>query len=318
MRVIDEPTAERLASLELAIEAIGAAFIALDAGRAAAFPVSFGHGLDPRTRFSMKAGRLDEGAVVGVKVGSYWPDNPRRGLASHGSTTLLLDNDTGHPRAIIAATRLNALRTAAADAVAVRALSDPAAAHVALVGAGHQAWFELQAVCAVRPIRSAAIWSRDGATARRLAHRARRELGLAAAGSSDLQAVLKNAPIVICVTAAREPLVMREWVAPGAHISAMGADGPGKQELDLDLVAAARLFADDPEQSVTLGEFEAAARAGLVGKGLVTPIGAVLRGRAPGRLAPGELTVFDSSGLAIQDLAIAAQVLARFEHELTP
>jgi ornithine cyclodeaminase len=115
---------------------------------------------------------------------------------------------------------------------------------------------------------------------------------------------------VITATAAREALVMSDEVAPGTHISAMGADGVGKQELDPALVARARLFADYPEQSVRLGEFQHAVGAGLVGPDAIVALGQVLAGKAQGRTSAEEITVFDSSGISLQDLLVAQAIVA--------
>lgn len=308
MKVVTEAQARELITLEQAIELMQTVFLALDRQEAEVFPVVLGHGSDASTRFSMKGGLIRSTGAVGLKVGTYWPGNRARGLESHGSTTLLLDDETGAPRAVVGASHLTALRTAAADGVAVRALARPEASSLGLVGAGHQAWFEMLAVIAVRPIQTVRVWSRTVATAEAFAARARHETGLDVR-ACDLCAVVEGADVLVTATAASQALVRRQWVRPGTHLSAMGADARGKQELDAALMPKARLFADDVEQSVTIGEFEAAHEGGLVGRDAVTSIGAVLAGKAPGRLASQDITVFDSSGLALQDLAIAAHVL---------
>ncbi|HEY0648024.1 ornithine cyclodeaminase family protein [Phenylobacterium sp.] len=308
MRVIGDAEAAALVTLEAAIDAVEAVFIELARGRAHVFSVAVGEGPHSGDRFAMKSGRLDRRGVVGLKVGTYWPGNPARGLESHGSTTLLLDAETGYPRAVIGATALTALRTAAADGVAIRALARTDADVVGLVGAGHQAWFDLRAACAVRPIREVRVWNRNAERAEALAARAEAELGVRAR-STALEAAVRDAPIVVCATAADGPLVDASWIAPGAHVSAMGADTAGKQELDIELVSRARLFADVAAQAVTIGEFQTAARAGRIGPHDITPLGAVLDGQAAGRLDSSEVTVFDSSGVAVQDLAVADLVL---------
>lgn len=308
MKVITEAQARELITLEQAIDLMQAVFLALHRGEAEVFPVVLGHGSDASTRFSMKAGLIRSTGAVGLKVGTYWPGNRARGLESHGSTTLLLDDETGAPRAVVGASHLTALRTAAADGVAVRALARPEASTLGLVGAGHQAWFDMLAVIAVRPIDTIRVWSRTVAAAEDFAERARRETGLDVR-AADLRAVVEAADVLVTATAASQALVRREWVRPGTHLSAMGADARGKQELDPAILPSARLWADDVEQSLTIGEFEAAYERGLIGRDAVTPIGAVLDQAVPGRQTPEDITVFDSSGLALQDLAIAAHVL---------
>jgi ornithine cyclodeaminase len=304
---ISEREAEQLVSLADAIEAVEAAFGALEAGEAESFPVISAWGMSHEQRWAIKAGRSDTG-TIGCKIGTYWPHNLERGLEAHASTVLLLDPQTGHPLAVIRASYLTALRTAAADAIGVRHLARPDASRLALVGSGHQAWFDLQAIGLVRALQDIRVWNRNPERAREFAARA------CAAGYPArplaLQNALDGADIVVTATAAIGPLFAPEWVSPGAHISAMGADAPGKQELPTELLARARVFVDVIAQSVTIGECQSAYRAGLLDCARLTTLGAVIRGEAPGRSSPDELTVFDSSGTAIQDLSVCARAVA--------
>ncbi|MEO7682194.1 MAG: ornithine cyclodeaminase family protein, partial [Sphingomonas sp.] len=207
-----------------AIDAVERVFVQLHRGEAEICPVVLGRGTDRANLFSVKGGAIDSSALVGVKIGTYWPGNRQRGQRAHASTTLLLDPATGLPHALIAASHLTALRTAASDGVAIRHLSRPESSSLALIGAGHQAWFELMAACAVRPIRRLRVWSRRLADAEYLAERAQRETGIPDCARADLPDAISSADIVVTVTAAREALVQREWVKPGTHISAMGSD----------------------------------------------------------------------------------------------
>lgn len=311
MKFVSEGVAGRVVSMAEAIEAVEAMFMEYGRGLAEVFPVAQGRGPEADTSFSVKSGLIAGSRKVGLKVGSYWPGNRARGLAAHASTTLLLNPDTGYPEALVAASHLTCLRTAASDAVAVRHLSRPDSRALALFGAGHQAWFELLAVREVRPIEKVLVVNRSAEAAAGFARRIGEELGLEAATASPERA-LAAADIVVTVTASREPLFEAGLVRPGTHVSAMGADQPGKQELDTALVAEAALFADVVAQSLSIGEFEAAHRAGLVDAGRVTPIGAVLNG-APGRTHDGQITVYDSSGMALQDIAVGDLALRKAE-----
>ena len=309
MQFVSEDVASKVVSMADAIAAIEAMFRDYGRDMAEVFPVAQGHGPGAGTSFSIKSGLIRTSRVVGLKVGSYWPENRARGLTAHASTTLLLDPETGYPKALVAASHLTSLRTAASDAVAVRQLARVDSRTLALVGAGHQAWFELLAVREVRPIETVLVANRSPQAAENFARRIREELGLHAEATAMREAVAK-ADIIVTVTAARAALFEAGWVRPGTHVSAMGADGPGKQELDPALVAASSLFADVVRQSVTIGEYEAAHKAGLIDADRITPIGAVLNG-APGRTSPEQVTVFDSSGMALQDLAICSLALAK-------
>lgn len=310
MLAISETVAARLVTLADAIGLMEGAFAALDRGESKLFPFAAGQGSDPKTRFGAKLGYDGPRRLPGLKVGSYWPGNTARGVGNHGSTTLLLDDDTGLPRALVAATHLTALRTAASDAVAVKYLSRPEASVLALVGTGHQAYWDACAIAEVRSIASILVCGRDPQAAKTLATRLRKA-GLPAS-ASDLASALARADIVSTVTASRAPLFDGENVRPGTHISAMGADGSGKQELDPALATWASLWADLPSQSVTLGEFQ------YLGAGAlkrIQPIGGLLTGRLPGRRSADEVTIYDSSGVALQDLAICAFALERAQAE---
>jgi len=309
MRIIRESDAQCLVGAADAFAAIEGGFADLARGDAILFAPVAGRGTDPETRFGAKSGIDVARRCPGIKIGSYWPANRARGLPAHGSTTLLLDDDTGFPTALVAATHLNALRTAAADAVGVHHLARADAHVLAIIGAGHQAWFDLVAIRRIRPIREIRIWNRTTAAAERFAARVRGS-GLAAR-ATDIRSAVQDADIVVTATAAREPLLRNGWIAPGTHISAMGADGPGKQELDPALVAAASRFADLPAQAAVMGECQHAVAAGLVDAESITAIGAVIDGKAAGRVHREAITLFDSSGIAIQDLAIARLAVER-------
>lgn len=308
MKIVTEAAARAHVTMADAIETVDRAFRALHAGAAEIFPVVIGTGGTPRSRFSAKSGHWRSAGLAGLKIGTYWPENRAIGLTSHGSTTLLLDDATGIPVALIAATYLTALRTAAADAVAVRALARTEANRLAVIGAGHQAWYDLVAVNHVRPLSHVAIWSRDAARAQAMAIRAREELGLESI-ATDARTAVSGADIVLTVTSATAPVIDDDWVRPGTHLSAMGTDSRDKQELPVELVARAHKFADVAAQAVTIGEHRWAAEAGRVAVEDITPIGAALAGDAPGRRDAAEITLFDSSGIALQDLAIGALAL---------
>jgi ornithine cyclodeaminase len=303
MYLVTEATAQQTVTLEMALDAMEGVFAALDAGDAEVFPVANCHGVDPSEKFSVKSGLLRKSGVFGTKIGSYWPQNKSRGLANHASTVVLLDPVCGLPRALVQSTYLTSLRTAAVDAVAVRHLARADAQVLGLVGGGHQAFFDARAIALVRRLNLIKVWSRSERARDQLAARLV-DIGLPAIPVDDIVEAA-DSDIVSTVTPVETPLVRRSWIKAGTHVSAMGADAPGKGELDPALTVGARCFADVVAQSVTMGEFEAAFERGLLTREDITPLGAVIRGRLPGRTAPGDVTLFDSSGVALQDLAIA-------------
>ncbi|GLZ29213.1 ornithine cyclodeaminase [Lentzea sp. NBRC 105346] len=293
--LITESESAALVDEDLALAAAREAFLA--AGTV--FPVVIGHAAVPHNRFTLKSGSAD--GLAGVKIGSYWPGNSD--VPRHSSTIVLLDPDTGRLAAVVEAATANAYRTAAADALAVDTLARPDARTLTVFGTGHQALYEVRAVTRVRPIDRVLVAGRRPDAARTFAEQVTAHTGLPAEPASAQDAV-SAADVIVTATTAREPLFDSAWVAPGTHISAMGADGPGKQELPPELFARASLFCDLPDQSVTIGEFQHASK---------TPValGAVLAGEAEGRRSPQDVTVFDSSGFALQDLTLAAALLRR-------
>jgi ornithine cyclodeaminase/alanine dehydrogenase-like protein (mu-crystallin family) len=302
MIIINEEQSRRLLDRAEVTQAVADAFVALASGEAQIFPVAHGQGWLDQSTFSMKAGEIRPLGAIGLKVGSYWPSNALKGLANHSSVVLLLDPETGHTQALVSISYLNGLRTAAADGLAVRTLARQDARTLGIIGAGHQAWFEALAVCAERHIETVRIWSRSSDSADRLARQLGDELGVSA--SSAPIEVVCGSDILVTATSSKMPVVQWEWVKPGCHISAMGADQPGKRELARPYPAGARLFADCPAQSIRIGEFQDLRAEPL-------SLGAVLAGAASGRLSD-EITIFDSSGLSIQDLAVAKAVVRRY------
>lgn len=303
MRIISETESARLIDWELAM---GAARDALTsaASTGVMFPAVIGHGVAAQNRFSIKSGVMP--GVAGLKVGSYWPGNRELGLPRHNSTILLLDEHTGRIQLIVQAGLANAYRTAAANAVACSRLARDDARTLAVFGAGNQALYDILAVRQVRPIdRILVVSDRVDALLSELAAR-----GVEAAQTTAEQACA-CADIITTVTPSRRPLFEAGWVKPGTHISAMGADGPGKQELPPALLATARLYCDLPSQSVQLGEFQSIADKCASGQIELTAIGDVLLGRSPGRRTADEITIFDSSGIALQDLALALRLAER-------
>lgn len=301
MLFIPEEISAGLVSHELAYDAARRAYLA--AVSATSFPVVHGHGSDAANRFTVKSAATD--AIAGVKIGSYFPGNAAQGLPRHNSLILLFDQATGRIGAAIQGGELNAYRTAAGDAVATDCLARPEARVLTLFGTGHQAGFEVAAVARVRALSKVFVVGREAGRSAAMVARLQ-AMGLDAE-AAEAEPATRAADIILTATASRAPLFEAEWVRPGTHVSSMGSDAPGKQELPPALLPRARLFCDLPAQSARIGEFQHAPEGATL-----TAIGAVLAGAAPGRTSPEEITVFDSSGLSIQDLTIGQEILERY------
>lgn len=301
MIYVSEEESVGLVTHDLAFAAVRQALVAAASGQSGVFPAVLGHSKDPTNRFSIKSGWSAE--LTGVKVGSFWSGNPALGLPRHNSTIVLLDQRTGRLRAVIEAGKVNAYRTAAADAVAADLLARKSASTLAVFGAGNQAGYEIAALTRIRPITEVLVVSRPSERLDAFVEQVA-QAGLNARAASAEEAV-RAADIVVTATPSREPLFEGAWVGPGTHVVSMGSDAPGKHELPTELYSRASLFCDLPSQSVEIGDFQHARRAIEAGTLKLTPIGDVIEGRAPGRRSEEQITVFDSSGISLQDLFMA-------------
>jgi len=240
------------------------------------------------------------GGLALLKWVTSFPGNPARGLPTVTGVICLSDVTTGEPLMLLDARSVTALRTGAVAAVAARALAGEDARTVALLGCGlHGAWTARALVAA--GYGPGVCHDPDEEAAFALA----RELGWAAGTRADAL----GAEIVCCVTPGNEPVVEAGDLRPGMHLNMLGADGPGKAEATPGAVASCALFCDEWEQASHGGELTGAVTEGLVRREQVTELGAVLAGDATGRPGPEAVTLFDSTGLAIQDLAVAKAAL---------
>jgi len=305
MQIISEHLARELVSIDAAIDAVEACFAAMAGGTAWNFPVvREAIGVSDAV-YGVKSG-IDAGAkVLGLKAGGYWPHNLARGHTNHQSSTLLFDTETGRASALVSANYLTGARTGASSAIATKYLSRPDAKVLGMIGTGGQSVFQLQATMAVRSLTDVHAWDMDETNLARFGETVR-SLGLDFHGHTTPEPVLAASDIVITVTPSQSTLVEIDWVRPGTHISAMGADTKGKQELDPALVASASLFFDELEQVKTIGEFQHAFGQGLIDEtDLRGSIGQVIAGTVPGRRSDEEITVYDGTGVALQDLVVA-------------
>jgi ornithine cyclodeaminase/alanine dehydrogenase-like protein (mu-crystallin family) len=264
----------------------------------------------------MPSYRGGERPAFGLKAINVIPDNPRlRGLDAHQGGVLLSDGESGEPLAFLNASAITEIRTAAVSAVATRALAREDARELAILGAGVQARSHLESMAALGRFTLARIWSRTEEHARRLAEETEAPFPVEVAGSAE--EAVRGADVIVTATAAAEPVVQREWVAEGAHINAVGACLPHVRELDTRTVADAAFFTDRRESAENeAGDFVLALREGAIGpEHIRAELGEVVAGVAGGRDGDDEITVFESLGIAIEDLAAADHVVRRARAE---
>jgi ornithine cyclodeaminase len=245
--------------------------------------------------------------VLGLKAGGYWPHNlERRGLINHQSSVFLFDPDTGRVKAMVGGNLLTALRTAAASSVSIKHLARKDARVLGMVGAGHQAKFQLRAALETHAFDKVIGWNYHPEMLPGLGAVAK-EMGVPFE-AVDLSG-LKAADVIITITSSFAPSLLAEHVAPGTHLACMGTDTKGKQEVEAALLSRAAVFCDEVAQSITIGEAQHAVAQGLIDAQTVTPIGAVINATHAGRTSAEAITLFDGTGVGLQDLAVADAIV---------
>jgi ornithine cyclodeaminase/alanine dehydrogenase-like protein (mu-crystallin family) len=252
-------------------------------------------------------------AAYGLKAICIFPGNPAAGLDSHQGVVLLSSAQTGEPLAVLNASAVTEIRTAAVSSVATGLLARADATELAIIGTGVQARAHLLAITAARLVTRIRVAGRDPAKARRFADDVRDQHAVAVTACDCAADAVAGAGIVVTATSSAEPVLRRDWLAPGAHINAVGACLPHMRELDTETMATAAVFTDRRESVLNeAGDYVLAQAEGAVGpEHIRAEIGEVLTGAAPGRASDTEITVFESLGLAVEDLAAAALAYRR-------
>ncbi len=303
MLVVNEKACEEVVGRGDAFTAIESVFAAMARGEAGNFPVvreAIGHA---DALYGFKSGFDRSTMALGVKSGGYWPGNLDKGLTNHQSTVCLFDPDSGQLQALVGGNYLTALRTAAASAVSVAHLARQDAKVLGMIGAGHQAAFQMRAAAEQRRFDKVLAWNYHEDMLPALGKVAE-ELGLPFEAVSQ-EELGNQADVIISITSAKTPLLMKEWVTPGTHIACMGTDTAGKQEMDPALFSVSQVFTDEVAQSISIGEAQHAIGDGSIEESAINTIGAVITGKHPGRTGDEEITLFDGTGVGLQDLAIA-------------
>lgn len=259
----------------------------------------------------IKSAYLPGYSGIAVKVSTGFFDNPERGLPSLGGLMMVFDSETGVPQsALFDNGYLTDLRTALAGAVAARHLAREDASVAAIVGAGAQGRFQLEALALVRPIERARVWARRPEQAERYASEMSRRIGIDVHHEKSLASAIAGADILVTTTPSTEPLIDVSMLHPGLHVTAVGSDAETKQEISADALAQADVFVcDSVAQSSRLGELRSALAAGIEIDAV--ELGRVVSGEAPGRTSAEDVTVCDLTGTGAQDTAIASLAVER-------
>ncbi len=252
--------------------------------------------------------------IAGIKIVNTHPENRRKfGLPTVFGIIVLLNPENGKILALMEATWITAVKTAAASAVATKYLAREGAQVLGLVGAGLQAIAHVDVLMHVMDVSEVRVWSRTRRTVERFAEIVgEKHPDLKIVKVESIAEAVRGCDVVVSLTPSRKPIVMAEWVSRGTHVNAMGADAPGKHELELSILKAAKIVVDDFEHCSRSGEINVAMSKGLLTKeDIHAEIGEIILGRKPGRVSEDEITVFASTGIAAQDVAVAYSVYRR-------
>jgi ornithine cyclodeaminase len=248
--------------------------------------------------------------LFGLKAICVFPGNAAIGKDAHQGGVMLFDGETGELLALVNASAITAIRTAAVSALATRLLSREDACDLAIIGAGVQARSHLSAMNCARTLARVRIASRSFENARSFANEMQSHSAVPIEPVADVEAAVRGADIIVTATTSRDPVLRREWISAGAHINAVGTFSPKAREVDTATIAAASLFVDRRESALNeAGDYLIAAQEGAIGpEHIRADLGEVLTRVHPGRTSSEEITMFKSLGLAIEDLAAAAHV----------
>lgn len=289
------------------------------------FPLIF-HEFDPgKADMDIKSGWLKGSNIFGMKVVSWFGDNPQKGLQPLIGTIMVLDSTTGAPIGLLDGSHITGIRTGAAGAIGAKALARPESKNLMVVGAGHVATFQIAATLMLFPeIERVMVYdglSQENAEkfAASMPEVMKNEFSfdaskVAFSAVTDLPKATAASDIIITVTPSREPIIKKEWVKPGTHFSCIGSDMSGKEEIDPEIFSDARVFTDDTPQCINVGEIEIPVAKGILKEeDIAGEIGEILIGKVEGRQNDKQITIFDATGTALLDLLTAKLALTRAE-----
>lgn len=307
--ILTQSDIERLIDMRTAIRVIKRAFMAQARGEAVMPPKVY-LPLPHQSDFRAMPAYLAHPACCGIKWVNVHPRNRGTGLPTVMGIVILNDPRTGFPLAILDGLSITRLRTGAAAGVAAKALARRNSQVMGLVGCGAQALHQVLALVDQFRLSQVRVWGHRPGEAQQFCRGTRRRLAVPLVPVRTVKACVTDADLIATITSSRRPLVMQAWVKPGAHINALGADAPGKQELDPAILQVAKVIVDDPTQAIHGGEINVPiARRRFKPQDIHATLGEVLIGNATGRTEPTDVTVFDSTGMAVHDIALGEALL---------
>jgi alanine dehydrogenase len=339
-RVIDQENVEKLLDMKKVIELVERSYTLKEQKEAALFPMVF-HEFSPgKADMDIKSGHLTGADIFGLKLVSWFGENPAKNLPPLVGFVLVLDSRTGVPIGMMGGEAVTLMRTGAAGGIGAKYLARKESENLLLVGSGHLAPFQIMSTLMVMDhIKKVTVYNANSyekaasfcssvktrlkekflspyQSNEELYQTLLQRIDIDFVATDDIQHTTEEADIIITATPSRQPIIKKEWVKPGTHLSCVGADMEGKQEIDENLFSAARVFVDDVTQAVHVGETEIPFKKGMIAKDdIIAEIGSVILGKTPGRLSNEDITIFDSTGIALQDLITADYLLKLAEEK---
>ena len=317
IRILSRKQTEMVLDMETVIGDIEKVYSMKSKKTGELFPMIF-HEFEPGVAdMDIKSGTLGDAGIFGLKLVSWYGSNAEKGLPLLTGTVMVFDLETGKPLGLLSAEHLTGMRTGAAGAIGAKYLSRKGAENLLLVGAGHQAAYQIEAALLALPsIKKVRIYDPiNGDNAVKLRDKCvvkHDKTGFEAA--SDIKSAVGESDVIITVTPSRKPLILKEWVKKGTHFSCVGADMTGKQEIDENIFADATIFVDDMKQALSVGECEIPVKKGTIAKeSIAGEIGELINGDKKGRATDDDITIYDSTGIALQDLMTANRALKAAE-----
>jgi len=335
IRILSDDDVRSIIDLKNTVSCVENAYRQKANNQARILPVVSADLVDNRADMDIKSGIYQTENIFGLKLVAWFGDNEKLGLPALSGMIMVFDLRTGFPKALINARHLTAMRTGAAGAIGIKYLAKQNSEILLVVGTGYQAEFQIAAtLTAVPTIRTIYLYHpRNMEKACLLQTSIRNKLSNIKCDNSDLnnrkwiqrineveffavsdiESALSDADAVITITPSHQALIKKEWVKQGTHFSCIGADLPGKQELDELLFEKVRVYVDDVGQASKVGEIQTAVKLGILQNESITEIGYVINKKRKGRLSDHDITVFDSTGIALQDLALSDYLIKEAE-----
>lgn len=335
LRVLNQEVVKEVLDMRSVIQVVEQAYVLKATNQAILFPMIY-HEFEPgKADMDIKSGYIEGAGIFGLKLVSWFSQNGEKNLPVLTGTVMVLDSKTGLPVGILSGEHITCMRTGAAGAIGAKYLARSESENLLLVGTGHQAPYQIAATLMVMDnIKNVMVYNSNSFEK---ANRFCSSIGVRLEDDflskykeeKDFYELLKSkydvnfipvdkienaakaADIIITATPSRRPLIMKDWIKPGVHFSCIGADMEGKQEIDENIFRGARIIVDDVTQAVNVGETEIPVKKSVITKqDIIDEIGNVILGKADGRVSGTDVTIFDSTGIAFQDLLTANYVLA--------